>query len=131
MEEHGDEMEDYPILVATYDYKSKNERELDIKKGDELVWYKEEGAGWYRGQNERTKFSGWFPQNYAEKTERSVRLPKIDKTVEEEVSLDDEESFEEERKLKVDQTKVHNTIRQKQQELAKRGHAENIFDHQE
>ncbi len=48
------------ILNVLYDFKGRNELELDIRIHDEVCLI-ESVHGWAWGQNLRTKCYGWYP----------------------------------------------------------------------
>jgi len=121
-----EELEDYPLYKATYDYNATADHELSMNKGDIILYYNEEHEKWYRGQNKRTMFSGWFPSNYVENTGEVERLPRIINSEE----ADNEEEEEQSRHMSVDMSKRSSRIKALQRELAKAKTQDEVFTEQ-
>jgi len=129
-DEYNGETEEYPIMKASYQYKAKAEHELSFDVGDSIVWFKEEHEGWYRGTNQKSQFSGWFPSNYVKNTGDIVVLPKIE-------DIDQNISYEEDQQdqinnINIDTSKRSSRIRELQKKLAERNDInDNIFKEDE
>ena len=63
------------ILVAKFDYKSKEQNELDLKKGERLVLI-DNTKNWWFVRKVDTDQTGYVPSNYVKKEKKSL-LEKI------------------------------------------------------
>ncbi|KAK3584749.1 hypothetical protein CHS0354_002269 [Potamilus streckersoni] len=57
------------VVIAKYDYKAENAKELDIKKNEKLILL-DDSREWWMVQNSRNK-SGYVPSNYVKKPKPS------------------------------------------------------------
>ncbi|XP_052215499.1 cytoplasmic protein NCK2-like isoform X2 [Dreissena polymorpha] len=57
------------IVIAKYDYKAENSKELDIKKNEKLILV-DDTKEWWMVQNNRNK-SGYVPSNYVKRSKPS------------------------------------------------------------
>ncbi|PRP76890.1 hypothetical protein PROFUN_14685, partial [Planoprotostelium fungivorum] len=89
------------------------------------VWYKEEHEGWYRGMNQKTLFSGWFPSNYVKPTGTTIRLPKIIDDDEIETHVEDDE--DEAKRMSVDTSRRSSRIKELQKRLRENSQSSSVF----
>ena len=52
-----------PIVIALFDYQSKDKDEMSVKCGDRIKVLKKDPSGWWYGQNPRGE-KGFFPKSY-------------------------------------------------------------------
>lgn len=52
-----------PVVIALFDYKSKDKDEMSVRCGDRIKVLKKDPSGWWYGQNPRGE-KGFFPKSY-------------------------------------------------------------------
>ena len=52
-----------PIVIALFDYESKDKDEMSVRCGDRIRVLKKDPSGWWYGQNPSGE-KGFFPKSY-------------------------------------------------------------------
>ncbi|KAK3744578.1 hypothetical protein QZH41_004992 [Actinostola sp. cb2023] len=87
-------------VVAKFNYKPRNNDELELNKGDRIFVLEKEHDGWWKGRCGYKQ--GWFPSNYAEESEQPeeklsfkvVALYPFSSSNEEELSFQKDETLD-------------------------------------
>jgi len=120
--QNQEQLQSCPVAKALFDFKARNENELDFMEGNEIAILKQQNE-WWRGQNLKSRHLGWFPANHVELIpDRTTMLPAEPTGVEHTQSREEDEVMTDEEeggqgKLKLSTKNVSPSISELQAKL--------------